>query len=64
MRSKTVIIIEWRITGRVEAFTNLGKLYSIYSNDQLGVSRSTLDRKDLYDGYDNDVISLKKLFIR
>lgn len=59
--SKTVILVNWKLTGRIEVFVNLGKLYSTYSGDILGVSRYTLDRKDLHEGYENDIIKLVKL---
>ena len=59
MRSQTVIYIRWKLTNRVEVFVNLGKLYAHYNNDELGVSRWTLDRKDLYDGYETEFIELK-----
>lgn len=58
--SKTVIILDWKLVDREEVFTNLGKLYKRYDNSELGVSRYTLDRKDLYDGYENEIISLRK----
>jgi len=58
--SKTVMILDWKLVDRTEVFTNLGKLYKRYDNGELGVSRYTLDRKDLYDGYENEIISLRK----
>lgn len=64
MNSKTVILITWKITGRIEIFVNLGKIYSTYSSTILGVSRYTLDRKDLYEGYENDIIKLIKLNVQ
>ena len=64
MRSKTVILLRWKITGRVEHFTNLGKLYSQYKNDELGVARYTLDRKNLYEGYHNDTVEIYKSYIK
>lgn len=64
MSSKTVIILIWKITGRIEAFVNLGKLYSVHTHEMLGVSRYTLDRKDLYRGYENEIIKIHKLYIR
>lgn len=60
MGSSTVIYVRWKITGRIEIFTNLGKLYSKYSSSSIGVGRSTLDRKNLYDGYENDTVSILK----
>lgn len=64
MRSQTVICIRWKITGRIEVFVNLGKLFTSYSGNQLGVSRSTLDRKNLFDGYQNDTIEIFKSYVR
>lgn len=64
MTSKTVICLIWKLTGRIEIFVNLGKMYSSYSSDILGVSRYTLDRKDLTNGYENDVIRMIKLDIQ
>ncbi len=60
MRSSTLICVRWKLTGRIEIFNNLGKLYSQYSSEVLGVSRWTLDRKDLYEGYQNDIIEIYK----
>ena len=50
MRSSTLICIRWKLTGRIEIYNNLGKLYSTYSTNTLGVSRGTLDRKNLFEG--------------
>lgn len=61
MRSSTLICIRWKLTGRIEIFNNLGKLYSSYSDSVLGVSRYTLDRKDLFEGYQNDVVEIYKM---
>jgi hypothetical protein len=60
MRSQTVIYVRWKITGRIEHFTNLGKLYWRYKDDQLGVSRHTLNKKDLFSGFQNDVVEILK----
>ena len=60
MRSQTVICIRWKLTGRIETFTNLGKLYWRYADDQLGVSRWTLNKKDLFEGYQNEVVEVIK----
>ena len=64
MRSQTVICIRWKLTGRIEVFVNLGKLFTSYSGNQLGVSRSTLDRKNLFDGSQNDTIEIFKSYVR
>ena len=64
MRSQTAICVRWKLTGRMEIFVNLGKLYNNYSNEQLGVSRSTLDRKNLFELYENDVIEMLKTYVK
>ena len=61
MRSSTIICIRWKLTGRIELFNNLGKLYSSYSDGILGVSRYTLDRKDLFEGFQNDIVEIYKM---
>lgn len=63
MRSSTLICIRWKLTGRIEIYTNLGKLYSSYSTNTLGVSRGTLDRKNLFEGYQNDTVEIYKMRI-
>ena len=63
MRSQTVIIVRWKLTERIEAFVNLGKLYDRYTNSEIGVSRWTLDRKDLLGGYENDTVFIMKTYI-
>ena len=63
MRSQTVIVIRWKMTGKVESFVNLGKLFYNYDSGQLGVSRFTLDRKDLFDGYQNDAVEIIKCYV-
>ena len=64
MRGRTLICIRWKLTGRIEIFNNLGKLYSQYSSNYLDVSRGTLDRKDLFEGYQNDTVEIYKMNIR
>jgi len=63
MRSETVIYLRWKLTGRVEVFVNLGKLYSYYSDVEMGVSRHTLNKKDLSVGYQNSIIEVRKLSV-
>lgn len=63
MRYRTVIYVRWKLTGRVEIFINLGKLYDRYSSSELGVSRSTLSKKDLYGGYVSDVAEIFKCYV-
>lgn len=64
MRSQTAICIRWKLTGRIEVFVNLGKVYSNYSNEQLGVSRATLDRKNLFEGYQNEAVEIFKSYVK
>lgn len=64
MRSQTIISLTWRVSGRTEVFVNLGKLFSKYDSDSLGVSRYTLDRKNLFEGYQNDTIQLVKILVK
>jgi hypothetical protein len=64
MRSSTLICIRWKLTGRIEIYNNLGKLYSTYSTNNLGVSRGTLDRKNLFEGYQNDTVEIYKMRIK
>ena len=56
MRSNTIICVRWKLSGRLEHFVNLGKLFTYYNSDELGVSRSKLNRSDLFDGFHNDTI--------
>lgn len=48
----------------MEVFANLGKLYSSYSSASLGVSRFTLDRKNLFEGYQNDTVEIIKNYLK
>lgn len=64
MRSSTIICIRWKLTGRLEHFVNLGKVFTYYDSDELGVSRSILNRRDLFDGYQNDMIEIIKTYVR
>ncbi len=64
MRSNTIICVVWKLTGRIEHFVNLGKLYSYYGNDELGISRSSLNKKDLFDGYDTETIKILKCYVK
>jgi hypothetical protein len=64
MRSNTIICIRWKITGRIEHFVNLGKVFTYYDSDELGVSRSILNRRDLFDGYHNDIIEIIKTNVK
>jgi hypothetical protein len=64
MRSETVIYLRWKISNRVEVFVNLGKLYTSYSSDDLGITRWTLDRKDLFSGWENDTVEIRKIYVK
>lgn len=64
MRNNTVIYLRWKLSKRVEIFTTLGKLYDTYDSDDIGVSRSQLNRRDILNMYENDIIELQKVYIR
>ena len=64
MRGNTVICVRWKISGRIEHFVNLGKLFTYYTNYELAVNRSKLNRTDLFSGYENDTIELFKSYIK
>lgn len=64
MATSTVIYLRWKVTGRIEIFSNLGRLFSVYGTDQLGISRHTLNKKNLSDGYSNEYLELFKLPLR
>lgn len=64
MRYRSVIYVKWTITGRFEIFINLGKLYAAYGEAELGVSRNTLAKRDLYSGYRNDTVEIFKCVVR
>jgi|LakMenE18May11ns_1017448.scaffolds.fasta_scaffold9351653_3 hypothetical protein len=63
MRSETIIYLKWKLSGRIEFFVNLGKLYSYYTDVELGVSRHTLNKKDLSIGYENGIIEVRKVVV-
>lgn len=63
IRTKTVISLRWKADNSIEVFVNLGKLFAKYDAEKLGVSRFTLDRKDLKEGYENEIVALRKLEI-
>ena len=60
MRSNTVICLYWKLTGRIEVFINLGKLFRYYDTNDIGISRSSLNKKDLFFGYENEIIRVVK----
>ena len=64
MRSETIIYLKWKLTGRIEHFVNLRKLYTYHSEEELGVSRHTLNKKNLFEGYHNDIVEVLKTYVR
>lgn len=64
MRSSTIICIRWKLSGRLEHFVNLGKLFTYYNSDELGVNRSLLNRRNLFEGFQNDTIEIVKTYVR
>jgi hypothetical protein len=57
---KTIIYIKWLGTGDVEHFRNLSNLYKKYDITRLGVSIHTLNRKNLTQGYKNEIVEIIK----
>jgi hypothetical protein len=64
MRSNTVICVRWKISGRIEHFVNLGKLFHYYSDGELGVDRTFLNRRDLFNSYENSTVQIIKTNVR
>ena len=64
MNYRTVIYVKWKLTKRFEIYVNLGKLYAVYKEGELGVSRNTLHKKDLIAGYENDTVQILKCFVK
>ena len=60
IRTTTIISLRWKADNSIEVFVNMGKLFAKYDADKLGVSRYTLDRKDLKEGYENEIVHLQK----
>lgn len=63
MINKTIICLTWKLSGRIEVFTTLGKLYAYYNPETIGASVHTLTRKNLFAGWENDTIRITKLYI-
>lgn len=61
MRSKTIIVLRWVLSGRIEVFHNLGKLYLKYPDDMIGITRHGLSKKNLKNGYHNSTVEVYKL---
>lgn len=61
MLNKTVICLVWKLSGRIEIFTTLSKLYKYYNTDTIGVSIHTLIRKNLFNGWENDMVKVIKI---
>jgi hypothetical protein len=61
MTSKHVIFLRWKLTGRIECFTTLSKVFDIYDSDILGISIHSLYKKKLLDGWSNDYIEVVKV---
>lgn len=64
MRSNTVICLRWKMSGRIEHFVNLGKLFTYYSGGDLQVNRSKLNRTNLFSGYENSTVQIFKTVIK
>lgn len=64
MRNNTIICMVWKISGRIDHFVNLGKLYAQYTPDDIGVNRVKLYRTDLYEGYENNTVRIFKVKLK
>jgi hypothetical protein len=51
------------VSGRIEHFVNLGKLFHYYSDGELGVDRTFLGR-DLFNSYENSTVQIIKTNVR
>jgi hypothetical protein len=63
MTNKTIICLIWKLSGRVEIYTTLSKLYDYYNKETIGASIHTLNRKDLSEGWENDTLKVLKLAV-
>lgn len=61
MRNRILICVYWKITGRLEVYTTMTKLYEKHEDTILGVSKWTLYRKNLFEGWENDVVKIQKI---
>lgn len=61
---KAVVYLRWKLSGSIEIYSTLGGLFDDYDSYQIGVSRHTLNRRDLFYGYENDLIEIKKCYLR
>lgn len=59
----TVILVRWNITGKIRIFKSIASLYK-YHNEDLNVSKWTLYSRNLFEGYQNDIVYIKKYDIR
>jgi hypothetical protein len=61
MRNASVICLRWKLTGRIEVFTNLGKLYKKHDSTALDISVHSLRKKNLFRGWHNDYVEVIKV---
>lgn len=64
MYSNTVILVRWKLTGRLECYVNLGKLFRHYVDGELGIKRNSLYKKDMYKGYQNKIVEIIKVRVK
>lgn len=58
-----IIYLRWKFTERVEIFSSLSRVYKKYDNAIMGVAKSTLYKKDLFHGWKNGHLEIKKIRI-
>ena len=61
---RTIIYLKWKLSGSIEFYSTLGGLFDDYDSDQISVSRHTLNKRDLFSGYENAIVEIKKCYVR
>lgn len=51
----------WKLSGRIDIFTTLSGLFKTYNADLIGISIHSLYRVDLYKGWENDTVIIRKI---
>ena len=59
-----VIMVFWKISGRIDMFHKLSRIYDVYPNNEVGTSIHSLYRKNLEEGYENDTVVIRKYKFR
>ena len=61
MYNKSIIHLKWKLSGRIDIFTTLSGLFKTYNADLIGISIHSLYRVDLYKGWENDTVIIRKI---